>query len=223
MHVGTWTGSRGWCGRPGSAGTVYLRQTIQPSIAMRRPPMLLFRNEALGQHSVLPSHAGLFVPATSPVATVIAGHLSHRVITRAPTIFLAKPLARLARRPLWHPATTGYRACSRGTPHRECNVPRRARRVVTGRCASDRPPGPDPAVTPHGRVRASPAAPLVSPIGHRARLRVPGKTPVSANPTAGERWGPATACHRFTIHLKSTSHSSDCTRHSHTCSGKLQR
>ena len=27
------------------------------------------RSEALGQHSMLPSHAGLFVPATSPVAT----------------------------------------------------------------------------------------------------------------------------------------------------------
>ena len=46
------------------------------AFAMRRPPMLQLRSEALGQHSVLPSHAGLFVPATSPVATVIAGHLS---------------------------------------------------------------------------------------------------------------------------------------------------
>ena len=46
------------------------------AFAMRRPRTLLLCSEALGQHSVLPSHAGLFVPATSPVATVIAGHLS---------------------------------------------------------------------------------------------------------------------------------------------------
>ena len=53
------------------------------------------------------SHAGLFVPATSPVATGVCGAPYHRVITRAPAIFLAKPLARLAARPLWRPVTTG--------------------------------------------------------------------------------------------------------------------
>ena len=37
---------------------------------------LLRCSEALGQHSRCCHHAGLFVPATSPVATVIAGHLT---------------------------------------------------------------------------------------------------------------------------------------------------
>ena len=57
--------------------------------------------------SLLLSHAGLFVPATSPVATGVCGAPYHRVITLAPAIFLAKPLARLAARPLLRPVTTG--------------------------------------------------------------------------------------------------------------------
>ena len=54
--------------------------------------------------SVLPSHAGLFVPATSPVATDVCGAPYHCVITRASTILLARPLARLARRPILGPS-----------------------------------------------------------------------------------------------------------------------
>ena len=54
------------------------------------------------------SHAGLFVPATSPVATTVCGAPYHRVITLAPTIVLAKPLARLAARPIWRPVTTAF-------------------------------------------------------------------------------------------------------------------
>ena len=63
---------------------------------MRRPPTLLRCSKALAQLSSLLSHAGLFVPATSPVATDVCGAPYHRGITLASTIFLAIPLARLA-------------------------------------------------------------------------------------------------------------------------------
>ena len=86
----------------------------------------------------------------------------HRVITLAPTIFLAKPLTRLAARPIWRPVTTGFPRGSAGTPHRECDVPRRGRPAVTGRCASDRPTdehrhGADRRLVGAGRLHVRPA------------------------------------------------------------------
>ena len=85
----------------------------------------------------------------------------HRVITLAPTIFLAKPLARLAARPLWRPVTTGlpHRATCRGRRLRPLPA---AGSVVTGRCASDRPPderhhGADRRLVGAGRLHAGSA------------------------------------------------------------------
>ena len=73
----------------------------------RRPPTLLRCSTTLAQLQSLLSHAGLFVPATSPVATDVCGAPYHRIITRAPKIFLARSLVRLARRPILRPVTTG--------------------------------------------------------------------------------------------------------------------
>ena len=100
---------------------------------------LLRCSTALAQLSSLLSHAELFVPATSPVATDVCGAPYHRIITRAPKILLARPLARLARRPILGPVTTGspHRATGCG---RQLRPLRAARVVVTGRCASDRAP-----------------------------------------------------------------------------------
>ena len=53
-------------------------------------------------------------------------------------------------------------ACSHGTPHRECDVPRQGRPAVTGRCASDRPPdehrhGADRRLVGASRLHVAPA------------------------------------------------------------------
>ena len=53
---------------------------------------------------------------------------------------IVSTLAAAARKADLAPRHYRIPACSRGTLHRECDVPRRGRPAVTGRCASDRPP-----------------------------------------------------------------------------------
>ena len=77
-----------------------------------------------GAALALLSHAGLFVPATSPVATDVCGAPYHRVITLASTILLAQPLARLAWRPILGPVTTAIAPPG--------DVPRRAPSAASG-------------------------------------------------------------------------------------------
>ena len=74
---------------------------------------------------------GFFVPATSPVATGDCGAPYHRVITRAPTILLAQPLPRLARRPTLPPVTTAFPHPATGRGRRLRPLPG-AGTVVTG-------------------------------------------------------------------------------------------
>ena len=64
-------------GRRGPPPSARYRECGLRCHAMRRPRYAAALQQGTWSAlSVLPSHAGLFVPATSPVATVIAGHLS---------------------------------------------------------------------------------------------------------------------------------------------------
>ena len=64
-------------GRRGPPPSACYRECGVRCHAMRRPRYAAALQQGTWSAlSVLPSHAGLFVPATSPVATVIAGHLS---------------------------------------------------------------------------------------------------------------------------------------------------
>ena len=130
------------------------RSLAYGAFAMRRPPMLLLCSEALGQHSVLPSHAGLFVPATSPMATGDRGGTlppRHHAGTNNP---LSKALGATGLKAALAPRHYRISRSSLGTPHRECDVPRRARRVVTWRGAT----------TPDLMPRVAPCCPTVRPI-----------------------------------------------------------
>ena len=78
------------------------------AFAMRRPPMLLRCSEALAQLLVAAFTRRALRPGNVACGDSDCGAPYHRVITRAPTIFLAKPLARLAARPLLRPVTTRF-------------------------------------------------------------------------------------------------------------------
>ena len=77
------------------------------AFAMRRPRTLLLCSEALAQLLVAAFSRRALRPGNVAGGDSDCGAPYHRVITRAPTIFLAKPLARLAARPLLRPVTTG--------------------------------------------------------------------------------------------------------------------
>ena len=79
-----------------------------------------------------------WLPTTLPQGS------SHMAATIAPApkrhhTNLVITLAAAALRAALAPRHYRIAACSAGTPHRECDVPRRGRPAVTGRCASTRP------------------------------------------------------------------------------------
>ena len=110
--------------------------------------------------------AGCCTPAPSGLATTAAQsgqrHASYHpprpVMSAARDKMLSTPCRARLR------AARHYRipACSAGTPHRECDVLRRGRPAVTGRCASDRPPdelrhGADHRLVGAGHLHVAPA------------------------------------------------------------------
>ena len=127
---------RRWYASPPRATT----KLAYGAFAMRRPPMLLRCSEALAQLLV-----AAFTRRALRPGNVASGDRCVRG-TLAPrhhagtNILLSKALGATGRKADLAPRHYRIPAWSAGTPHRECDVPRRGRPAVTGRCTSDRPP-----------------------------------------------------------------------------------
>ena len=108
---------------------------------MRRPTTLLLCSEALAQLQF----AAFTRRALCPGHVACGDHCVRGTLPprhhAGTNDLLSKALDATGRKAALAPRHYRIPACSHGTPHRECDVPRRGRPAVTGRCASDRPPG----------------------------------------------------------------------------------
>ena len=106
----------------------------------RRPPMLLRCSEALAQLLFAAFTRRALRPGNVASGDrCVRGTLAPRHHAGTNNL-LSKAPGATGRKAALAPRHYRIPACSHGTPHRECDVPRRGRPAVTGRCASDRPP-----------------------------------------------------------------------------------
>ena len=155
--------------------------------AMRRPPMLLRCSEALAQLLF-----AAFTRRALPPGNVARGDRCvwgtlpprHHAGTNN---LLIKALGATGRKAALVPRHYRIPAWSAGTLHRECDVPRRGRPAVTGRCASDRPPDEHHDGAYHRLVGA----------GHRDAGEAQVRRPREA-PAALDRHQPQPRRHRHT-------------------------
>ena len=84
-------------------------------------------------------------------------------------------------------------ACSAGMPHRECDVPRRGRPAVTGRCASDLPSDKHRHGAHHRLVGAGPLQPRPHPVAGAHGASVAPSVTTSRGPRT-PRCAPARSC-----------------------------
>ena len=109
------------------------------AFAMRRPTTLLLCSEALAQLQF----AAFTRRALRPGHVACGDHCVRGTLPprhhAGTNDRLSKALGATGRKAAFAPRHYRIPAWSAGTPHRECDIPRRGRPAVTGRCASDCP------------------------------------------------------------------------------------
>ena len=141
------------------------------AFAMRRPPMLLRCSEALAQLLFAASTRWALRPGNVAIGDqCVRGTLAPRHHAGTNNL-LSKALGATGRKAALAPRHYRIAAWSAGTPHRECDVPRRGGPAVTGRCASHRPPDENHHAVDHRLVGAGDRAARSGHMAPRVMVR----------------------------------------------------